>query len=203
MFFSNWNDAALFFTNQSDHIRILPGSHAPVLTRAGIQIMRYGLVPHWSTTNTPKFATYNARIETVEKKPSWKIPFEKFHCIVPITGFVEPIYENYWAGHMVEFFGTSILYAAGVYDQWVDQSNGEVLESFAILMDQPNEYISSIGHDRMPIFLKKEDAICWKNSIFPSSKEAKSFLLKHKMDPLLDTRIDRPLKQGWQKNKNL
>lgn len=186
-------------SSNSDRIRIVPGNDAPVLTKSGIQLMRYGLIPHWSSVKNPKFSTYNARIETVDQKPSWKVPFEKFHCVVPISGFVEPIYESYWAGHMVEFYGSTVLFAAGIYDRWKSPQTEEFLESFAILMHTPSDFVSAIGHDRMPIFLNKNSAKLWVSETFSSSGESKEFLYTQKLDPLLEVRSDRVMKDGWKK----
>jgi len=51
----------------------------------------YGLVPHWSKVLKIKFDTYNARIETVTRLPSYRDPWRKArHCIVPAAAFYEP-----------------------------------------------------------------------------------------------------------------
>lgn len=170
--------------------RIFPYSPAPVLTKNGIVKMQYSLVPSWSKEPRVKFATYNARIETVVEKPTWKEPFKKNHCLVPISGFIESIDEGEFKGHMVEFYGSDLLVAAGIYDQWTDKKSGEVLESFAMLMTEPNDFIRTIGHDRQPIFLKEESARKWL-TLEEKPESMRNFLLSENFTPPLEVRSDR------------
>lgn len=53
--------------------------------------MRYSLVPNWSKEAKVKFATHNARLESIDEKPTWKTVFSEQHCLVPLTDFIEPI----------------------------------------------------------------------------------------------------------------
>lgn len=133
--------------------RILPGRVAPVVVGKEIKIMKFALLPSWSKEPKVKFATHNARIETVLEKPTWRKPFEKNHCLVPIDSFIEPIYEGEYAGNMVKFNSSQPVLAAGIYDQWVNKETGEVIDSFSILTKEPSPFVAKIGHDRQPIFL--------------------------------------------------
>ncbi len=89
--------------------RYLPYTMAPtiVLGRNADELklvpMSFSLVPSWSKEPKVKFATHNARIETVIEKPTWKIPFQKNHCVIPMTGFFESAYEGPLAGHIIQF----------------------------------------------------------------------------------------------------
>ncbi len=74
--------------------RIAPGRLAPVIIQNEAKLMRFSLIPSWSKEPKVKFATHNARIETVLEKPTWRKPFEKKHCLIPIDYFIEPIYES-------------------------------------------------------------------------------------------------------------
>ena len=73
--------------------RFLPYKTAPVIVRTNgfekLTPMNFSLVPSWSKEPKVKFATHNARIETITEKPTWKIPFKKQHCVVPMTRFFE------------------------------------------------------------------------------------------------------------------
>lgn len=175
--------------------RIFPYSPAPVLTQNGLVKMQYSLVPSWSKESKVKFATYNARIETVTEKPTWREPFKRHHCLIPMTGFIESIDEGEYKGHMVEFFGSDLLVAAGIYDEWTDKKTGEVLESFAMLMTEPTDFIRAIGHDRQPIFLKEDAARKW--LVLQDKPEAmKEFLLASNSTPSLEARSDRKKKSA-------
>lgn len=156
---------------------ILPYRPAPVLLKdqqgqTHIKPMSFSLVPHWSKEPKVKFATHNARIETVAEKPTWRKSFLEKRCLVPMTGFIEPIYEGDFAGFMVDFHrqDQKTLYAAGIWDEWTNKETGEVLESFAILTGAPSPFVASTGHDREPLFLHDTQLENWIDPM-PQKKE--------------------------------
>ena len=52
--------------------------------------MRWGLVPHWTNGEAPKFSTINATIEKLETAPTWRGPWRRGQrCIMPCVGFYE------------------------------------------------------------------------------------------------------------------
>lgn len=182
----------------SEAKRVYPYSKSPVIVSEdnalSVKIMNYSLVPSWSKTAKVKFATHNARIETASEKPTWKKPFQQFHCLVPLTHFYEPVYEGRFAGNMVTFSeeNESILVAAGLYDTWLNKDTGEVVESFAILTKKPNPFIEEAGHDRMPIFLN-ENRDTWLNPVTDTDK-AIQWLMKNQFAGSFKAEKDRALK---------
>ncbi|BEV68292.1 SOS response-associated peptidase family protein [Bdellovibrio bacteriovorus] len=138
---------------------IYPHTPAPVIVKGregmGVRMMNYSLIPSWSDVRKPKFATYNARIEEVLNKPSWREPFKSRHCLVPVKFFIESVYEGPYAGHNIAIAAKDqhLLSAAGIWDSWTDRRTGEVVESVAILTGPPPEDVLAAGHDRCPIFL--------------------------------------------------
>jgi len=179
--------------------RVLPYTNSLVLLkneeRLGLKEMSFSLVPSWSKTKKVSFATHNARVETITEKDTWRIPFLTKRCLVPLNSFIEPIYENEFAGNMVKFAEANgnVLYAGGLWDQWVDKQSGEILESFTIITRPPLSYIEKAGHDRSPIFLDEKSFNDWLN---PTMKEAQLLELLHsqKDDKNWTAEIDRPLK---------
>ncbi|MBK8574197.1 MAG: SOS response-associated peptidase family protein [Elusimicrobia bacterium] len=101
--------------------RVVPRRPAPVIVRQAfervLKEMLFGLVPAWSPTPTVKFATHNARLMSADKKtgrelpiyekPTWREAFRLRHCLVPMTGFIEPIYRGELAGIWWSFGPTS------------------------------------------------------------------------------------------------
>lgn len=144
-----------------------PHQRAMVIVRESgnseLRAMNFSLVPRWSKERRPKFATHNARLESVAEKPTWRDAFQKRPCVVPLTEFYEPIYEGEWAGHMVAFSRSEVqcLLAAGIWEEWLDTETGEVLQSFAILTTDPQPSVLKIGHDRSPVFLGLDQARAW------------------------------------------
>jgi putative SOS response-associated peptidase YedK len=186
-----------------DHTdRIVPHLVAPVIVKEGADLcfkeMFFSMVPSWSNERRPKFATHNARFEDVETKPTWREPFRKNHCLVPIDEYYEPIYKNEDAGWMVGFKRSDgeAMFAAGIFDQWVDKSTGEVIESFTILTTNPLPLVEKIGHDRSPFFIKESAFEPWL-----SGPEPKKVLTEGRDDLALEMTRDRPMRPGWEKRK--
>lgn len=183
--------------------RITPYTNAPVITHNGIHMMNFSLIPSWATERKQKFASYNARIETVIEKPTWRKPFESKRCLVPISKFIEPIYDHEYAGNMVAFERKDHepLFAAGIYDLWVDKKTGEEVPSFAMLTSPALEFVKRIGHDRSPIFLPKEAFTEWLKPEKENPQKLVNFLREQRLNPPLIVEKDRAMKPGWEKRK--
>ena len=192
------------FFSEPDAQRVLPHQNALVVTAQGFRVMVFSLTPSWSKERRTKYATYNARLETLTTKPTWKTPFETRRCVVPMTTFIEPAYENELAGNMVSFHTpeNKILCAAGIYDQWVDKESGEVFESFAVITTEPYALVTEkTGHDRSPLFLKENSLKDWLDPAPKKSAVLLNLLKEAKQIPTLSADKDRAMKPGWEKRK--
>lgn len=184
---------------------VLPHSQAPVILKQEndivLKLMKFSLLPSWSKEPKVKFATHNARIETIDSKPTWKVPFQKRHCLIPISSFVEPIYLNELAGNMVNFSqqDDNLMLAAGIWDTWTNKESGEVIDSFSIITKEPPKFIEETGHDRCPLFLSGDSLQSWLNSENEELPKLKELLLTSSADIAYKATIERPLKEGWQK----
>ena len=186
-------------TDISDYYErtILPYAQAPVvIAETGNVVMvamGFSLIPTWIKEAKPKFATHNARIETVLQKPTWREGFKHRHCLVPISEFYEPIYEGAHAGFMVAFFAqhNSLMWAAGIWEQ----------DTFAILTSEPPPFISGIGHDRCPIFLNQESGLEWLQSESKTGEQWLHFLDEHHASLDFSVRNQRAMRPGWEKRK--
>lgn len=158
--------------------------------------MNFSLVPSWSKVAKPKFATHNARIETILEKPTWRSALKKNHCIIPISKFYEASYEGPHAGHLLEFTESKdkLLFAAGIFDKWINPEDEKALYSFTIITTEPNKFILDNGHDRCPAFLDFKLAQKWLHKIDVDSKEQIDFLKKSIQIPSLKIKEDRKLK---------
>ena len=183
--------------------RVVPYGLAPVAVGDHLELMQYSLVPGWSKEPKVKFATYNARLDTILEKATWKNPFVKKHCVVPISRFIEPVYESKTGleGNMVAFRQKdgALLLAAGIWDEWKDKTTGQVIHSFAIVTNDPSDYVKDVGHDRQPVFLSPERAEEWLSSEGEKGEELRTFLMEMAEEPNFETEIDRPMAKGWEK----
>jgi putative SOS response-associated peptidase YedK len=186
---------------------IVPQRYGPAIKReSGVAIltaMRFALLPSWAQEPKVKFATHNARLETIEQKPTWKTVFVKKHCLIPLTDFIEPIYEGEFAGHMVAFSekAGSVIFAAGVWDEWVNRETGEVIPSFSIITYEPPPFVAGIGHDRCPVFLNATAGTEWLANEGSPAQSLKEFLIKNKTVPELAAAKHRAMRPGWEKRK--
>ncbi len=196
--------------------RIFPRNTAPIIVSDSQDHPRlikseFSLVPEWwdplkapkkTKSNRPPFATHNARLETVAEKPAFRNSFKKFHCLIPINSFFESsVFGDQFPGHRIRVKAQELLFAAGCYSEWIDKSTGEILNSFTIITYMPTEQIFKAGHDRIPVFLNIKDGLLWLQK-FSDSQKSREFLLKNNQGSKIDFEIsiDRPLKDGWQKN---
>lgn len=188
--------------------RILPYRLGPVIVcdrgKRRTLPMSFSLVPSWSKEPKVKFATHNARIESITEKPTWKIPFQYQHCLVPMDGFFESVYEGPMAGNVIQFVPThqKTLYAAGIFDYWKHPlDSAKNFFSYSVLTREPSNFILQHGHDRTPIFLNDTSAFDWLDLIKKDNEFIRSELLHNAVHPELKVEIDRPLKAGWEKRK--
>lgn len=181
--------------------RFLPYTKVPVVvpTSQGLKLtaMNFSLVPAWSKEPKVKFATHNARIETVIEKPAWREPFQSKHCLLPMTNFFESAYQGPHAGYIISF-SSDLMFAAGLFDVWTNPQTKEQLFSCTILTTEPSAFILENGHDRTPIFLNFEDGKQWLKLRAPEM-EMVDFLLSKNVYPDLQVSRDRALKSGWEK----
>lgn len=185
--------------------RVFPHQEFPVVleTNEGryVKWMNYSLVPKWSKVRKPKFVTYNARVESICEKATWKQPIQSQRCLIGFNSFFESCYEGTHAGNVVEFSSKELVTAAGIYEQWVDKTTGEVVDSFAMITTTPSPFIKNVGHDRSPVFLPASTFEEWLNPKKMSCSAAKEFLLQKKIQPEFEVEIERPLNPGWEKRK--
>ena len=189
------------------HDRILPYRMAPVITAHQNDLVleekQFSMIPSWSKEKRVKFATHNARIETIDQKPTWKEPFIKRHCLVPMTHFIEPIYEGPYAGNLVSISteDEQFICAAGVWDDWVNKETGEVISSFTIITRDPPKFIDQMGHDRCPLFLSNETGVEWLHAENKSALELKKLLLNETQIQEFHVEKYKEMKPGWEKRK--
>jgi putative SOS response-associated peptidase YedK len=118
----------------------------------------WGLIPSWAKDTKKNGLNFNARVEGILSKPTFRVPFRKQRCLVPVDSFYE------WRKVDKEKFPYrfkpakgDIMYLAGIWDQWVS-SNGYPVQSFSILTVPANNFVSKL-HDRMPYILENEEMI--------------------------------------------
>jgi putative SOS response-associated peptidase YedK len=172
--------------NALDHFKprwnIRPGQSNPVIVNQGnkeIELMVWGLLPHFASDEQYKYKTINAKAETVDTLPTFRHSFVKKRCLVPATGFYEPDKINFvkqpFPWHYFKMKNNSIFCFAGLYDVWKDKNNGKEIHSYSIITTVPNTIVGKY-HDRMPVILEKEDEDVWLNSDIDEASQLRLLL---------------------------
>lgn len=134
----------------------------------GVLSFKWGLIPFWvkdeKQADEIKRMTLNARADTIFSKPSFREPIMKKRCLVPSTGYFEWRHED---GKKIPYYiyvkDEPIFSMAGIYDEWLDKTTGEVINTFSIITTEANpltDYIHNTKH-RMPAILSQEDEEKW------------------------------------------
>ena len=131
---------------------ICPTQYSPVVVSAGekyyMENMHWGLIPSWSKDS--KFAKnlINARIETIQEKPSFKGLINTSRCIVIASGYYEWVQTDSGKQPYYIHGEDNVLPIAGLWTRWNDT------KSFTIITKSANSSVSNIHH-RMPLIIEK------------------------------------------------
>jgi putative SOS response-associated peptidase YedK len=125
-----------------------------------LDLLRWGLVPHWAKDVRGAAKLINAQAETVATKPAFRDAFARRRCLIPADGFFE------WRRsatekepHVIRMKGGALLAFAGLWANW-RQPDGTWLRSCTILTTNANALCVPL-HDRMPVIVAPEDYALW------------------------------------------
>lgn len=153
----------------------------PVTGARHLDVLRWGLVPHWAKDASGAARLINARDDSVAVKPSFREAFRRRRCLVPMDGFTE------WRGEgkAKQPFACALrsgapMACAGLWEGW-KQPDGAWLRSYSIITT------ASAGrqvllHARMPVILPPE---AWDPWLVSEDEAALLALLRPAADGLL------------------
>ncbi len=139
---------------------VSPASQIGAFVEGRCHAMRWGLVPSWSKEISNKYATFNARIESIESKPAFRSAWRKNQkCLIPALGYYEWQLEE---GARQPYFVTSAdgepMVFAGLWDEC--QFGDAALQSCTIITTESRAHLKDL-HDRMPVMLSVDAAKHW------------------------------------------
>jgi putative SOS response-associated peptidase YedK len=133
-----------------------------------IQLLKWGLIPSWTRNldeaNIIRYKTFNARSESISKKPSFSSSFKTRRCIIPVKGFFE--WQHVGKEKIPWYVYNSdneIISIAGLYDEWIENKTGEIFNTFSIITTDANALMAEIHNSakRMPAILDKNSETKW------------------------------------------
>jgi putative SOS response-associated peptidase YedK len=151
----------------------------------------WGLVPFWVKDNTQRQKlwnnTINARGETIFEKPAFKNAAKSKRCLVYLDGFYE---HHHFNGNTYPFYisrkDDKPMAIAGLWEEWIDRSTGEILHTFTIVTTKANELLSKIHNNpklpepRMPLILTEDSEENW---LLPIATKEEKELIQNLIKP--------------------
>ena len=139
----------------SEVIKAFDFPKTPVITDQNeheIQLYQWGLIPYWADASWNRNYTLNARIETLDKKPSFKNIVNN-RCLILVNGFYE---WQHVRSSKIKYeigFDNELFALAGLYDHWADTKTYTVVttEAQGVMKEIHNTKL------RMPFALYSQD----------------------------------------------
>ena len=147
-----WNMAP---TRDAPVVRLHPATQARHL-----DLLRWGLVPHWAKDAKSVRQPINARAETAATAPMFRDALERRRCLVPADVFYEwQATEQGKQPFAIARADGQPMAFAGLWEGWRG-ADGTVLRSFAIVTTNANPVLRLL-HERMPVILEPVDWPAW------------------------------------------
>jgi putative SOS response-associated peptidase YedK len=142
-----------------------------------LRVIRWGLVPSWAKDPAIGSRMINARVETVDAKPSFRSAFAKRRCLLPADGFyewlkVEQDGKTRKQPYYIHRADDGELAFAGLYELWRDKSQPDdhpkawLWTTVIITTTAPDE--AGRIHDRMPMVI---DPARWTDWLDPANND--------------------------------
>ncbi|MCW3049675.1 MAG: response-associated peptidase [Solirubrobacterales bacterium] len=133
-------------------------------------VLRWGLVPHWTDDPRTGFKMINARAETLAERPAYREAFAGRRCLVLADGFYE--WERRPGGPKQAWWITRAdgepFAFAGLWATWRGgEPEAEPLRTCTIVTTRANAAIGHI-HDRMPVILPRDAEAAWLDHATPA-----------------------------------
>ena len=142
-----------------------------------LRVLRWGLIPSWAKDPAIGSRMINARVETVDSKPSFRSAFTKRRCLLPADGFYEWIKveqdgKTRKQPYYIHRADDGELAFAGLYELWRDKSQPDdhpqawLWTTVIITTTAPDE--AGRIHDRMPMVI---DPAQWGDWLDPANND--------------------------------
>lgn len=129
----------------------------------------WGLLPTWNKDLDSRKNTLNARIETIDDKPSFKNIISN-RCLIIATGF----YEWRWLDdkgkkkdkYKINNMDSEMFCFGGLYNRGINPLTGEPMNTYTMVTTEANATMAYIHNHkkRMPIILNRKDETAWLDS---------------------------------------
>lgn len=157
---------------------IAPTALVPVIRQSPqgervADLLKWGLVPHWSKDPSLGNKLNNARAETVAEKPSFRSAYKQRRCLIPANGYYEwqEVPGERKQPWYIHFKNAELMAMGGLWESWTSPE-GEILRTFCVITTEPNDLMRPI-HDRMPVLIGRDNWAAW---LDPKTTEVSAML---------------------------
>ncbi|MEX1669637.1 SOS response-associated peptidase [Zhongshania guokunii] len=174
--------------NDASRINIRPTDMAGTLDATGYALRRWSLIPHWSKYPKLKFATFNARAESLTEKPSFRDAWHQSQrCIIPVSAYFEwPVVDGNKQCHRLARQDGGAILLGGLWENW---TQGELaLNTFTIITTAAASDVAWV-HSRTPLLIDPAYIDQWLRG---SPEEAGKLLRSREKSSLLATGVASP-----------
>jgi len=143
-----------------------PTRNAPVIRlhpdnkERRLDLLRWGLVPHWAKDLKAVRQPINARSETLATSSMFRDAYARRRCLVPADAFYEwQVLDGAKAPWAIARTDGQPMVFAGLWEGWRGP-DGTVIRSFTIVTTSANDTLRPL-HERMPVVLEPGDWPVW------------------------------------------
>ncbi len=145
---------------------IAPTQPAPVVRlhpttgERHLDLLNWGLVPHWTSDLKTARRPINARSETAATTPMFRDALARRRCLVIADAFYEwQVGSVPKIPHAIARSDGTPMIFAGLWEGWKNP-DGTILRTFTILTTAANDQLRHL-HERMPVILEPQDSSAW------------------------------------------
>jgi len=159
-----------------------------------LEILRWGLIPHWVKDLAGGRKPINARAETITSSPMFKSAYAKRRCLLPIDGFFE--WKAIQGQKIKQPYAIAMknrlpFALAGICENWTRPNTGEEIRTFAVITCEANSLVGQI-HNRMPVIIASADYDPWLGSETDPRRLMRPFDSEQMITWPISTRVNNP-----------
>lgn len=132
----------------------------PATGERRLDLLRWGLLPHWAKMTKFGRQPTNARAETIASAPTFRDAYAQRRCLVPANAFYE--WQSTQTGKrawVIARADDQPLVFAGLWEGWRG-GDGVIIRTFTIVTTAANDALRHL-HARMPAVLEPADWPVW------------------------------------------
>lgn len=147
----------------------------PTTGERSLDLLHWGLIPHWAKDASGAAQMINARAETLRDRPAFRGALAQRRCLIPADGFYE------WRPgskpkqpFLIRLAQGGLFCFAGLWENWL-RPDGQWQRSCAIITTDATPALQALHH-RMPVILDPADYDLWLGDRPAESAEREALL---------------------------